>query len=177
MDQNESQFAYKKPLYSPPAIKDVKEIKSKGPWETRSKAELRVLFSIPHDNLLKFLRYDQNELRQLPEDVRGLRSYSVTGIKKGNKGSTEFHRIRKELLFGLDGAFNIECEDVYGNKRDFRVSSNNGIYIPSFVLHNYESIEDGRLFAVVNTLFNPDDPRTHDTYSKEIFRKLQRQYI
>ncbi len=172
----ELQFAHKKPSCNPLTVESVIEIETKGPWKTKSDAELRVLFAMPHANLLEFLRYDENELGQLPENIKGLRSYSVRGIRKGNKGGIEFHRIRKELLFGLEGVFNIECEDVYGNKKDFELDSQRGIYIPSFVLHTYKTIEDGGLLVIANTLFNPDDPRTHDSYSQETFRWLQGQY-
>jgi hypothetical protein len=176
MSQEELQFACEKPSSDPVGIEYIMEIEARGPWKTKSDAELKVLFAMPYEKLLEFLKYDENELRQLPENIRGLRSYSVKGLRKGSLGGMEFHRIRKELLFGLEGVVDVECEDVYENKRRFRLDSQNGIYIPSFILHTYETIEDGGILVVANTLFNPEDKRTHDTYSQIIFRKLQERY-
>lgn len=172
----ELEFAYKKPSNKPACVHDILEIASKGPWKTKSDAELIVLFALPYDDLLGYIKYDESELRQIPEDIRGLRSYSVRGLKNGSMGGMEFHRIRKELLFGLEGLIDVECEDVYRNKRNFRLDSQKGIYIPPFILHTYETIEDAGLLVIANTLFNPDDSRTHDTYPQEVFRKLQEQY-
>jgi hypothetical protein len=176
MSQEELQFACEKPLSNPDSIEYVSEIEARGPWKTKSDAELKVLFAMPYDKLLEFLKYDENELRQLPENITGLRSYSVKGLVKGSLGGMEFHRIRKELLFGLEGVVDVECEDVYENKRRFRLDSQYGIYIPPFILHTYKTIEDGGVLVVANTLFNPEDKTTHDTYSQIIFRKLQEQY-
>ena len=111
MSQEELKFACEKPLSNTDSIEYVSEIEARGPWKTKSDAELKVLFAMPYEKLLEFLKYDENELRQLPENIRGLRSYSVKGLRKGSLGGMEFHRIRKELLFGLEGVVDVECED------------------------------------------------------------------
>ncbi len=178
MNQEELQFAYKKPLSYPYSIDSVIEIETEGQLKLSFAMtyDSLLLFTSTHDSLVKFLRYDEDELRLLQRDIKGLRSYPVRDLQEGSKGGMKFHRIRKELIFSLDGVFNIKCEDVYGNKRDFRLDSHAGIYIPPFVLHTYKTIEDGELLVIANTLFNPSDLRTQDSYSQKMFRKLQEQY-
>ena len=117
--KKESQFAYKKPAYNPPSIENIIKIEAKGPWKTKSNADLRVLFAMPQEYLLEFLKYDKDELKYLSRDIKGMRIYSVKGLRKGSKGGEEFHRVRNELIFGLNGVFDIECEDVYRNKKSF----------------------------------------------------------
>lgn len=121
------------------------------------------------------MRHNREELNKIPEDIRGLRSYSVRGLPKDKIGGTEFHRIREELVFGLEGRVLWKCEDIYGGRREFELSSQKGVWVPPFVLHTYHTLEENSgLLVLANTLFNPDDPRTHDTYSREEFRKLQK---
>ena len=68
-----------------------------------------------------------------------------------------------------------ECEDIYRNKTEFILTQENGIWMPPFILHTYEVLENNSgLFVVANTLFVPDDPRTHDTFSADKFRELQK---
>ena len=170
-------FAQQKPENNPSTVFDAKELVIKGPWKTKSDAELFMLFALPYADVLDYFRYDENELKNIPEDIRGLRNYSVRGLKKGSIGGTEFHRIRKEIILGLDGTVRIELEDMLGNKKNFEVNSQKGLYVPTFVLHTYEALENSSgLLVVANTLFNPEDTRTHDSYSKEMFNRLQAMY-
>jgi hypothetical protein len=47
-----------------------------------------------------------------------------------------------------------------------------------FILHAYEVLEEGsNLLIVANTLFNPNNSKTHDTYSIKEFRELQENCI
>lgn len=170
-------FESNRPITSPATVNEIKEIPIKGPWKTKSEAELRVLFSLPYDEIQKYLSYDQQELQNIPIDIRGLRSYSVTDLKEGSVGAMEFHRVRKEILFSLNGIIEVECEDVYKNVRNFTLNGSTGLFVPPFILHTYKVKRSGDIIVIANTLFYPDDSRTHDSYSIEIFKKLQENYL
>lgn len=170
--------ASKKPT-TVPNIKDIRTLHTKGPWMTKSNAELSVIFAFPLSQTQKLLDYDREELAYLPSEfnIKGLRCYSVRGLKNKSVGGTEFHRIRQEILFGLEGAIDFEFEDIFGSKRNVTIDKKTGVYLPPFILHTYESRQDNSgLLVFCNTLFNPEDKRTHDTYSKEVFKALQQKY-
>ncbi len=162
--------------YNPFSIDNIVEIEAKGPWRTKADAELSVLFSMSYDQVLSFLKYSKYELKKLPLDIRGLRSYFIRDMKKEKISGMEFHRIRKELLFGINGDFDVICEDIYRTKKKFILNPQKGIYIPQFILHTFITKEEGDILVIANTLFKPEDPRTYDTYSKEEFMKLQETY-
>lgn len=175
---NTPKFASQQPV-TEYTTSEVRYFQAKGPWKTKSDANLQVLFKLPRQELsTRFFHYDPSELRHMPKgfDIRGLRAYTVRGIKKGKVGGTEFHRIRHEILLGLEGRVRVECEDVFKRKREFEVNERSGLYIPPFILHTYEAMDDSGLFVLANTLFNPEDSRTHDTYSNETFHELQARY-
>jgi len=45
----------------------------------------------------------------------------------------------------------------------------------AFYLHSYQVLEEGsKLVAIANTLFDHNDPQTHDTFSSSEFQKLQK---
>ena len=67
-------------------------------------------------------------------------------------------------------------EDVYGNIRMFKLDPKTGLYIPPFMQHSFGFPKDSSFMVVANTLFNPQDPTTHDTYSYAAFTRLQEQY-
>jgi mannose-6-phosphate isomerase-like protein (cupin superfamily) len=166
-----------KPLFDPFGVNSVVGFPLRGPWTTKSNGNLSVLLALPYNEFIaKFFEYDGSELRRLKTDIRGFRSYQITDLKKGNIGGTEFHRIRNEVLFVLEGRFDVICEDVFGGKKNFSLMDGGGIYIPSFILHTYKVLSDGRLFVMANTLFDPNDLETHDTYSLDLFRQLQSKY-
>jgi hypothetical protein len=49
--------------------------------------------------------------------------------------------------------------------------------IPPFILHRIVSEQEGSAVLVLaNTLYDVDDPRTHDHYSDAAFRRLQRRH-
>ncbi|HRN96998.1 MAG TPA: WxcM-like domain-containing protein [Candidatus Saccharibacteria bacterium] len=168
-----------KPTYPTPRVTDIQEIKRKGPWDTKSGGSLNVLFSIGYDSIQgRFLRYERSELEMIGMDIRGLRSYTVTGLKKGSVGAHEWHRLRNELVFTVRGSVKWTCEDTYGEIVTFSKSTSFGLWIPPFTLHTYESLEDNsEILVFANTLFLPDDPTTHDTFDATLFQKLQNQYI
>lgn len=155
-------------------VNDVRVIEGNGPWDTKSGGKLNVLFELPYEVIAKYLTYDQNELDVLPVDIRGLRAYSVHDTPKGKIGANEWHKIRNELIFTTKGAIQWTCEDTQGNKKTFILDGHNGIWVPPFTLHTYEALEpESSLLVVANTLFNPEDASTQDTFSIETFRELQ----
>lgn len=169
----------KKSNIRPARVNEVQVINARGPWETKSGGKLTVVSAFSQIDLSKFFAYNNvDELNRIPEDIRGLRIYTVRDLPKGQIGGTEFHRIREEAIFGLEGSVKWECEDVFGNKKVLTISTDVGIWMSPFILHTYEVMDEGSgLLVIANTLFNPEDPRTHDTYSAEEFHELQGQYI
>ncbi|MBN2459602.1 WxcM-like domain-containing protein [Candidatus Woesearchaeota archaeon] len=178
MRRIEQEFASAKPSYRAPSIDDIASIGTRGPWKTKSGGELNVLFAMPMHTVNDFLRYETDELKNyLPRDLRGLRQYHVKNLNIGKVGIGEFHRLRKEMIFVLEGLIDFEFEDVYGGLERMRLDPGRGVYIPNFILHSYDIKNCSQLVVLANTLFDPDDPVTHDTYSSETFRKLQHQYL
>lgn len=160
-----------------PTVEDIVTIEGKGPWDTKSGGKLNVLFGISLELLQeKFFKYNTAELEAIATDIRGLRSYIVTGLVKGAVGANEWHKLRSELVFAAKGRVRWSCEDVYGNKKEVVLENGVGAWTPPFVLHEYEALSDASEVQVIcNTLFIPEDPTTHDTHSAEVFRELQTQ--
>ena len=158
-----------------PSVEDIENLEARGPWKTKSKGDLTVLLAIPLTTVLnRFLVYDPEELAKIPQDICGLRLYPVRNLPKGESGGGEFHRVRKEFFFGLDGKILMTCDDLYGGTRSFMITPDFGIYIPNFIRHSYVVMEERSGFLVIaNTLFIPDNPRTHDTYKTEEFELLK----
>lgn len=161
-----------------PSVQDVQIIESRGPWDTKSGGKLMVMFGMPFGTVRnKYFHYKSEELDRVPTDIRGLRAYTVYDLPQGKIGGAEWHRIREEMVFVLNGSLKWTCEDLYGGQKDFILDLNVGIWMPPFILHTYEVKETGsQLFVVANTLFIPEDPATHDTFSWEAFRKLKNKY-
>lgn len=158
----------------------VRFLENRGPWRTKSQADLTVVFAMDFADVMhRFFAYQEVETKRMPPDfdVRGLRMYMVRGIPAGTIGGTEFHRIREEMVFCLDGAVRWVCEDLSGGKREFLLKPHQGVWMPPYILHTYSAKEDGSgLLVLCNTLFDPDDPQTHDTYAEAEFRALQKRY-
>jgi hypothetical protein len=158
-----------------PRVTDIETFPVRGPWRTKSDGYLDVLCALPLPAVQRYLTYDEGELRHVSADIRGLRLYRVRDLPLGRIGGTEFHRMRVEIAIGLTGAEQWECEDLDGATRRFVLTRVTGVRIPPFILHTYTVAEEGSGHLVIaNTLFDPDDPRTHDTYSRATFRELQR---
>lgn len=158
-------------------VNDIKKIEARGPWNCKSGGALNVLFAIGFPQMQKFFTYRQDDLTSIPPgfEIRGLRSYTVRDIPKGRIGGTEFHRIRQEMVFCLDGTIRWECEDLLGEKKEIVLTSRLGIWMPPYILHTYHSLEDKNgLFVVCNTMFDPLNKTTHDTYSLEEFHGVQK---
>ena len=154
-------------------------LKPSGPWDTKSGGTLNVLFAMPLVTVRdRFLHYENDELDRVPSDIRGLRAYTISDLPNGRIGVTEWHRIREEMVFALEGSVRWMCEDLFGDKREYVLIAGVGVWMPPFILHTYEVKEEGSgLLVIANTLFIPNDPRTHDTYSMETFRELQAEHI
>lgn len=158
-----------------PAVSDVRRFSSVGPWKSKSGGLLTVPLKIDYSDLLgDFLSYDSKSLADIPEDIRGLRIYTVRKIPKGACGGGEFHKIRKEIAIVLKGKFRWKCEDLRGEISKWVIAQGGGIWMPPYIMHSYTSLEnDGELLVVANTLFDPQDPKTYDTYSADEFSKLK----
>lgn len=165
------------PRRVPARVSEMEELQVRGPWATKSGGVLHVLCALPIEAMQGYLTYDADELARVPCDIRGFRCYTVGELPKGRVGGSEFHRIRNEFIVGLTGGVTIECEDVWGNVRTFAIAPDCGIRIPPFILHTYTVREEGsRHLVFANTLFDPNDHRTFDTFSCEIFQMLQKQF-
>lgn len=169
------EFEHSRPLnYS--TVDQIEILEPRGPWITKSGSLLFVLAALPIEVVGNYFRYDPNELAKMPRgfDIRGFRLYSNRGMPIGNKGGGEFHRIRQEIIIGLEGETFWECEDLNCAKRTFTLTQHIGIKLSPFIMHSYEVKQDNSgILVLANTLFIPDDPRTRDTYSREIFTALQ----
>lgn len=168
----------KKPAHDVATVDDIKLMRSRGPWTTKSGGKLDVLFAIPRTTLeARYLHYEETELADIPDDIRGLRVYMVRDLPKESIGGTEWHRVREEMVFASHGSVEWICEDLFGGKKDFQLTPTVGVWMPPCILHTYIVMEAGsELLVIANTLFTPEDPRTHDTYSLETFRALQEEY-
>jgi len=158
-----------------PTVDTVVEFHARGPWKTKSGGELSVAFALPIEIIMShYFNYVANELARVPEDIRGLRMYISRGFKKGSIGGTEFHRVREEFVFGLEGRLRWWCDDVYGNRKEWILKPGFGLWMHPYILHSYEVLEENSgLIVIANTLFNPENPATHDTYSQEEFSELR----
>ena len=153
-----------------PTVDDIKSVNCAGSWAAKSGGQLEVLFKFPYQILQAFTAYDEGELRRINQDIRGLRSYRVSGISRGAIGANEWHKVRNEIVYALKGSFKWTCIDAYSNTKEFILDKDTAVFTPSYILHTYEALEDDSTIAVVaNTLFDPDDSSTHDTYTADTF--------
>lgn len=154
-------------------VEDVELFTTRGPWETKSKGNLRVLFSFPYEEVLRYFSYDDKEVAPVQQDIRGLRAYTVEDLQKGVTGGIEFHKIRKEILIVLQGSVTLHLRDTSEATKEFLLSAHDGVYIPPYIVHTYTVEEDDtKLLAIANTLFDTEDKSTHDTFSLEEFQEL-----
>ena len=155
-------------------IGNVRMLRAQGPWETKSGGSLEVAVAIPWKELENvFFDYDREELQRLAIDIRGFRIYRISGLALGRIGGNEFHRVRTEMAFCIRGSVLWTCQDLEGRKTGLVLCPGVGILLPPFIMHTYKVLEDAsELEVVANTIFVPDDKRTHDTYSADAFREL-----
>lgn len=124
-------------------IAEFKQTHTKDLFKTKSGGTLAVLFTLPLDLVKTFFEYNQEELAKIPKDIRGLRSYQISDLPLGQIGGTEFHRIRQEIVFGLNGRVRWGCRDLFGGTREFSLTPENGLYMPPYILHTYCVKENG----------------------------------
>lgn len=153
---------------------------NRGPFKTKAGGSLNVAFAVSFDDVMNFLSYDKEETNKIPGDVRGMRMYinHLIPLVKEVVGGTEFHRVRQEIVVGIQGMVRWECEDVWNEKREFILTPGSCIIQPPFIMHTYKVLEDqSGMMILANTLFDPDADETKDTFSLEDFHKLQKRYI
>ena len=159
-----------------PTVADIQVFETGDPWKTKSGGNLATQFGapgIPIRTVEKYFQYRAADL-SASKDLKGFRIYTVRDIPEGTIGGTEWHRVRQEMVFALDGKVEWECEDVSGNPRSFVLDRGAGIWMPPYTLHTYKAqVQGSGLLVVANTLFYPKDKATHDTYSQETFLDLQ----
>lgn len=164
-------------------IEDIRAIETRGPWNSKSGGFLNVLYAFSSRELADILDvenpgFDEVE-QQTGTDIRGLRSYTVSEIPDASVGGMEWHGVRTEMVTVLAGAAIWRCTDVTGAQMEYELDAKNGLTVvqPPGILHEYQAIApDTTLQVVCNTLFVPDDPSTHDTFSGDMFRQLQAEY-
>lgn len=176
-----AQLGIQTPSQTPPKIGELKEIRADGPYRTKSNADLTVRFVFGEGDALTFFTYSDVELSHLPCSIRGLREYEITGLQRGANGGNEYHRIRQEIVLVTRGIVRWTLDDLHGGVSIRELHAGEGIWLQPFILHAYHVVEnDSALQVIANTIFfNPDDksdPRTHDTYSADAFRALQKRY-
>lgn len=159
------------------SVNDIKQLSAKGPWQSKSGGILNVLFAMPEAETQLFLGYDNPEFERIRIssgiNIKGLRSYTVSNIAKGSVGAKEWHRARSEYLFAPKGGADIICVDFEGNEASFHVSPKEAIVIPPTILHTYTATEEDTMLQVIcNTLFVPEEPETHDSFSSDEFHAL-----
>jgi hypothetical protein len=158
----------------PPNVSDVREFQITGPWKTKSRGKLHVPIALTHLQATEFLNYDPSELMRIPVDIRGLRIFTVSDIPAGGIGGTQFHRIRTEISFVSKGKVRWKFEDLYGETREIPWAPDTALSMPPFVLHTSICEEAGsEIVTLANTLYIPDDPRTHDTYRADEFHDMR----
>ena len=155
-------------------INNVFLLNNNGPWTTKSNAELNVLFGLDLDFIQKiFLKYNKKELSKLKTDIRGLRSYIVKNIPLNSIGANEWHKVRNEIAIVVEGEIEWSLMDTNGHKKTFSLNENQGIYIPNNILHTYRALQNNSLILIIaNTLFDPKNANTHDTYTIDTFNNV-----
>ncbi len=166
------------PRVRPASVDDIIVYESDlGPWSTKSGGLMHVVLAFPKAILETMLYVDDDELKRAPKVELGLRAFHTRGVAEGTVGGKHFHRIKQEVISLSSGKAEFLMEDVYGGSRkiilDHRIRA---LLIPPFVMHTYTALEETELIGVSNTLYDHDDPETHDTYSQEVFDRLREHY-
>ena len=174
-----------------PTIAEVRTIRPRGPWTTKSGSRLSVLVAHPlhetqdvHDDdgspfaqtfvtATALFTYDAAECQRLPHDLRGIRMYLNDRMPMNGVGGMEFHRLRQEFVISMAGRVRWTSEDVYGATVTAVLTPGVGVFIPPWILHTYAVEEEGSaLLVLCNTLYTMRSP---DTYTMEEFREIQAQ--
>jgi oxalate decarboxylase/phosphoglucose isomerase-like protein (cupin superfamily) len=161
-------------------VDEIQIVETRGPWQSKSGGTLAVLLALPATQVTAFLDYENPEFQVVEkmskQNIRGLRSYTVSDIPKGSIGAGEWHRARTEYITALTGSVRWSFIDLNGTEREILVDGQTSVIVPPGILHTYRGLEDlSRLQVLCNTLFIPDDPKTHDTYSRTQFDEARAQ--
>lgn len=159
-------------------IDDIRTIETRGPWTAKSGGLLNVMMALPQDEVSGFFDYSRPGFDAIEQEtgvnIRGLRIYDVNKIARGNIGGMEWHAVRTEYVAALGGKALWQCTDASGRETELVLDGTRSVLMPPGILHTYVALEDNtRLQVICNTLFIPEDPRTHDTYSREDFAAFQ----
>lgn len=139
-------------------------------WRTKFNGDLEVLFKFSADELNAFLDINNRVFKDYSTNIRGLRLYSVSNLRKGAIGAGEWHKARTEYVSVVSGAIKWTCRDIDGGKKEVFINRNTAVITPPTIMHTYEALEDDVIIQVLaNTLFIPGSPDTYDTYSMEDF--------
>ena len=159
---------------NPPSVDDMREFRATGPWPSKSGGVLNVPVALPHLEAMRFFEHDPEELARIPIDIRGLRAWVVSDIPAGGISGNQFHRVRTEIAFVVKGKVSWRFEDLYGGSRVIAWSPDLALLMPPFVKHMLVAEESGSaVVTLANTLYIPDDPRTHDTYRADLFYAMR----
>lgn len=138
---------------------------------------LIVPIMLSNSGMQQLFDYDRRELDRLEVEIRGLRMFYLHSSREGGVAGNQFHRLRTEVTFVIEGVVDWELEDLRGGTRAFQMTSQCAVWIPPFVLHRVTfGPEGGTLATLANTIYVRNDPRTHDTYSADEFRALQAEF-
>ena len=121
------------------------------------------------------LQLDKSAFVKFFQGMKTLRVYRVNDIPKGGVGAAEFHKRRSEIITVEKGSFKLLLEDLDGKRKSVILRENTtfGVIRP-YTFHTYIALNDkAGLHVLANTLYDRKDPRTHDTYSREEFQRLQ----
>lgn len=162
---------------NPSSVEDIRVVPVAGPWRSKSGGMVTVPFVLPHAEMLQFFSHDPAELACIPADISGLRIFTLDNVPRGGIGGREFHRLRTEVAITTKGRVRWNFEDVYGGEKEVVPELGCALLIPPFILHRMEGeAPESSVLVLANTLFVPEDRRTHDGYPDELFRRLQRRY-
>lgn len=166
------------PLIKPATVDDAIVYESElGPWATKSGGLMNVLFGFDQTILQRMSVVDPSELALVPQLQLGIRAFHTSGLVPGTVGGKHFHRIKQEIIALPRGRVSFTLEDVYGGQCQLELdATHRSLYIPPFVMHTYTVLETAELIGVSNTLYDADNPATHDTYEDEPFQLLCAHY-
>lgn len=166
------------PTYNPFSVDDAVVYESdKGPWSTKSGGQMHVIMAFDEAILKLLLVTEPEELLYAPKVKLGFRAFHTKGIEAKTEGGKHYHRIKREFICASNGALEFLLEDVYGGKKIIILDQNTrALYIPPFVMHSYKVLKQAELIGISNTLYDHEDPETHDTYDRDAFNRLVSKY-
>jgi hypothetical protein len=159
------------PRTMPMSVQEVIVYESElGSWATKSGGSMNVLFGFDQTVLERMSNVDPHELELCPQLRLGIRTFHTSGLPVGSVGGKHFHRVKQEIIAMARGRALFVLEDVYCGRREITLDkTHRALYIPPFVMHTYTVLEPAEIIGVSNTLYDADNPATHDTYEDKSF--------